>query len=243
MKLLIRYKIYLIGFLTLVLLPALYAFKPTQNDDRFISYTVNPEEQSIRLYYKDDKQKRIGSIQNLKTFTENKHLKLEFAMNGGMYKKDGSPQGLYIEAGKTISLIDTVINANGNFYLQPNGVFYITTKNKADISTTKSFKNRNIKYATQSGPMLLTDGKIHSAFKEGSANLQIRNGAGILPNGNVIFAISKEPVNFYDFALYFKNLGCKNALYLDGFVSRAYMPSEKWLQTDGDFGVIIAVTQ
>jgi len=242
MKLLIRYKTYLIGFLVLVPAAAFYAFTPTKSEDGFISYIVNPEKQRIALFYKDDNQKHFRSIQNLKTFTEHKHLKLDFAMNGGMYKKDGSPQGLYIENGKILSPTDTLTNAHGNFYLQPNGIFYITNKNKAGISTTKLFKDSNVKYATQSGPMLLTDGKIHCAFKEGSANLQIRNGVGILPNGNAIFAISKEPVNFYDSALYFKNRGCKNALYLDGFVSRAYIPSKKWLQTEGDFGVIIAVT-
>ena len=238
----IRYKIYLIGFLALGLAAVLYAFKPMQNDDSFISYIVNPKKKKVALYYKDDKHNRFGSIQNVKTFIEQKHLKLDFAMNGGMYKKDGSPQGLYIENGKILSAIDTVGNAHGNFYLQPNGVFYITRKNKAGISTTKLFKNNNIKYATQSGPILLTDGKVHPAFKEASANLQIRNGVGILPDGNAIFVISKELVNFYDFAMYFKNMGCKNALYLDGFVCRAYIPSKKWLQTDGDFGVIITVT-
>jgi len=241
MKALKKYKIYLIGFLFLGFPTALNAFKPTQNEDRFLYFIVNPKKQSIALFYKDDKQKRFGSIQNLKTFIEQKHLKLEFAMNGGMYKKDGSPQGLYIESGKIISTIDTITNAHGNFYLQPNGIFYITDANKAGISTTKNFKNSNVKYATQSGPMLLTDGRINDAFKEGSANLQIRNGVGMLPNGNAVFAISKEPVNFYDFALNFKNLGCKNALYLDGYVSRAYIPTQKLLQTDGDFGVIIAV--
>jgi uncharacterized protein YigE (DUF2233 family) len=81
----------------------------------------------------------------------------------------------------------------------------------------------------------------HPAFKEGSANLQIRNGVGILPNGNVVFTIWKYPVNFYEFVLFFKDMGCKNALYLDGYVSRAYIPAQKLLQTDGDFGVIIAV--
>ena len=30
--------------------------------------------------------------------------------------------------------------------------------------------------------------------------------------------------------------------FIDGFVSRAYIPSEKHMQTDGDFGVIIAAT-
>jgi uncharacterized protein YigE (DUF2233 family) len=32
-----------------------------------------------------------------------------------------------------------------------------------------------------------------------------------------------------------------NALYLDGVVSRMYLPEKKWEQLDGDFGVIIGV--
>jgi len=90
--------------------------------------------------------------------------------------------------------------------------------------------------------MLVIDGQIHSAFKEGSTNLNIRNGVGILPNNKMIFAMSKKEVNFYDFANYFKNLGCKNALYLDGLISRTYLPAQNWTQTDGNFGVLIGVT-
>ena len=37
--------------------------------------------------------------------------------------------------------------------------------------------------------MLIIDGQIHSAFKEGSTNLNIRNGVGILPDNKVIFAM------------------------------------------------------
>jgi uncharacterized protein YigE (DUF2233 family) len=66
---------------------------------------------------------------------------------------------------------------------------------------------------------------------------------GILPNGDVIFAMSKKKCNFYDFAYFFKKLGCQSALYLDGFISRTYAPEEEWIQTDGDFGVIVAVTR
>ena len=90
--------------------------------------------------------------------------------------------------------------------------------------------------------MLVLDGQIHPAFKEGSKNLNIRNGVGILPNNKVVFAMSKSEINFYDFAKFFQNLGCKNALYLDGFVSRCYFPEKNWTQTDGNFGVIIGVT-
>jgi uncharacterized protein YigE (DUF2233 family) len=62
----------------------------------------------------------------------------------------------------------------------------------------------------------------------------------ILPDGSVLFAISKGPVNFYDFALFFKNNGCKNALYPDGAISQMYCPA-KGLTTNGKFGVIIGV--
>ena len=54
--------------------------------------------------------------------------------------------------------------------------------------------------------------------------------------------MSKKEVSFYDFANYFKSMGCKNALYLDGFVSLTYLPEQNWIQTDGNFGVIIGVT-
>jgi len=55
--------------------------------------------------------------------------------------------------------------------------------------------------------------------------------------------MSKDNINFYDFAKYFQDIGCKYALYLDGFVSRTYCPEKNWTQTDGDFGVIIGVTK
>jgi uncharacterized protein YigE (DUF2233 family) len=100
-----------------------------------------------------------------------------------------------------------------------------------------------VKYATQSGPMLLTNGKIHPEFREGSTNLNIRNGVGILPNNKLVFAMSKKEINFYDFAKYFQDLGCKNALFLDGFVSRTYLPEKNWIQTDGNLGVMIGVTE
>ena len=111
------------------------------------------------------------------------------------------------------------------------------------MQTTDFKDNGEIKYATQSGPMLVIDGQVHSSFKDGSTNLNIRNGVGILPDNKVIFAMSKTEINFYDFAKYFQSLGCKNALYLDGFVSRTYLPEKKWTQTDGNFVVMICLTK
>lgn len=211
-------------------------------DTRFISYTVNVAKQSLKFYWKNDSNQHFGSIRNLQTWLQRRNEKLVFAMNGGMYKTDHSPLGLYVENGKIISRLNT-LHGEGNFHLPPNGVFYITNDNKAVICETKKFANNgNIKYATQSGPLLIVNGQMNPLCKKGSVNVNIRNGVGILPDGKAIFAMSKTEVNFYDFADYFKRMGCKNALYLDGFVSRMYLPEQRWAQLDGDFGVMIGVT-
>lgn len=216
-----------------------------QSDEEIISYTIDlkSNEQEMNLYWKDENGETLKSIQTLKQYVERKGNKLLFAMNAGMYRKDNSPQGLFIQDGKTLFPLDTS-SGNGNFYMKPNGVFYVTKDNVPAVCTTSDFANvSNVRYATQSGPMLIVDGKIHPVFKEGSTNLNIRNGVGILPDNRLIFAMSKKEINFYDFASYFRNLGCKNALYLDGFVSRTYLPEENWIQTDGNFGVMIGITK
>jgi len=218
-----------------------FATSQTSADEKILSYTVDIKSQDLQFYWRDDSAKIFKSILNLKTWLDSKHKTLVFAMNGGMFKQDNSPQGLFIQEQATLSPLDTS-TGNGNFYIKPNGVFYITTDNQAVICKTTDFSdNGKIKFATQSGPMLVIDGEIRSAFKQGSSNLNIRNGVGILPDNKVVFAMSKEQINFYDFANYFRDLGCKNALYLDGFVSRTYLPEKKWTQTDGNFGVIIGV--
>lgn len=91
--------------------------------------------------------------------------------------------------------------------------------------------------------MLLFNGEVNPIFQENSKNINIRNGVGILKDGNIVFVMSKKEVNFYNFAFIFKELGCTKALYLDGFVSRTYYPDKEWIQKDGDFGVMIGVTE
>jgi uncharacterized protein YigE (DUF2233 family) len=229
----------------ILLTTGLIAFTTTKSsiDDQMLAYTVDNKIQKLHFYWKDDNGKILKSIQNLKTYVENNNSTLIFAMNGGMFNKDFSPQGLFIQNRNNLAVIDTS-NGYGNFYLKPNGIFYITDNDIPFVCKTADFiDNGKIKYATQSGPMLVIDGQIHSAFKEGSNNLNIRNGVGILPNNKIVFAMSKKEINFYDFAKYFQKMGCKNALYLDGFVSRTYLPEKNWTQIDGNFGVIIGLTE
>ncbi|MDJ1496683.1 phosphodiester glycosidase family protein [Cytophagaceae bacterium DM2B3-1] len=220
---------------------------PHYEEDSLITYTADPAK--IQLFWKDSEDQHLRSIGRLESWITSQHKKLIFATNGGMYESDGTPVGLFIQNGKVVEPLNKKeVLKNGssipNFYLKPNGVFYIDKAGKAFVTETNKFNLSNqIQWATQSGPMLVVNRAIHSVFQKGSPNQVIRSGVGILPNGKVLFAISRSPINFYDFALYFQQQGCANALFLDGFVSRIYLPEKGVRQTDGNFGVIVGVTE
>lgn len=209
---------------------------------KYVSYRANLEKQELKLYWKDEQGRLLRSLGRLENWLSDNGRHLEFAMNGGMFKAGNVPVGLFIQEQRVVAPLDTATGA-GNFYLMPNGVFYTTIDNKAAICRTAALPNtRKIRFATQSGPLLLIDGRIHPAFNAASKNLNIRNGVGILPDGSVLLVMSKSKVGLHEFATYFQKQGCRNALYLDGFVSRTYLPAKGWVQADGDFGVIIGVT-
>lgn len=222
---------------------AMFLERTKEDFEPFVSHILNPQTQELKLYWKDPEGKRFATIGNLKKFIEGQGKKLIFAMNGGIYDPEFKPLGLLIQDQKRIFPLN-VSHGEGNFYLQPNGVFYLTQGRNASILPTSDFiEDQTIDQALQSGPMLVIDGQINPAFQEGSKNVYVRNGVGILPDQQIIFAMSKKEMNFYDFARYFKELGCQDALYLDGFVSRTYVPEKNWKQTDGDFSVIIGAAE
>ena len=231
-----------------VLLSALLLITSFQISDdlssKVVSHVVDLDKSELKMYWKDVDGNTLKSFQKLKQHVGTEGKNLVFAMNAGMFNPDRSPTGLYIENGKKLAKINRTQNGSGNFLLQPNGVFYLTKAGKAVVTKTTDFEpNTNIAYATQSGPMLLINGNYHPAFNKGSSNLHIRNGVGILPNGHLLFAMSKERINFYDFATFFKSQGCKNALYLDGAISKTYLPEKGYSETQSDFGVMIGETK
>ena len=234
----------LLSFIAFVLLVSscLLTQRCSNAEADVVWHEVDPRKQNLQLYWKDDTGQPFRSIGNLRTWLNAKGQRLVFAMNGGMFKEGSVPQGLFIQNKIVLVPLDTT-SGSGNFYLKPNSVFYLTTKGNAVVCPTQNFiPDSSITFATQSGPLLLINSNIHPAFTNGSVNVHIRNGVGILPNGNALFAMSKEKVSFYDFAQWFRQRGCSDALYLDGFVSRTYLPAAGWEQTDGDFGVIIGLT-
>lgn len=216
--------------------------------NEYIGYEAHPDSGSIRLYWKGSNGNILGSLQNLKGEVEQKGGTLLYGCNGGMYMENQAPLGYYIEAGKTLQKINTR-TGSGNFYLPPKGVFYVLANGQAKVQSIETAQDRaalptkDIRYLTQSGPMLVHNGIINTQFKPGSSNVNIRNGVGILPNGYAYFAMSTFPVSFYDFAQHFKNKGCREALFFDGFVCRTYCPQANYTQLGGGFGVMVAVVR
>ena len=160
-----------------------------------------------------------------------------------MYHADRSPVGMYVENFKEFS---PLINREepGNFGLLPNGVFCFNKKEFL-ILETESFATSRIQcqYATQSGPLLVIDGKIHPKFIKDGTSKFVRSGVGISRDGSeAIFLISNQAVNFYHFASTFlDHLKIDNALYLDGNISRLYSPKLNRIDFGFDIGPIIAV--
>lgn len=212
--------------------------------DGYTVCTFDPARYDIQIFQNDHKGKPYGSFRALEMDLRQDRVYVRFAMNGGMYLDDQSPVGLFIENGREVKAINTN-KGWGNFHLLPNGVFYVD-KGKAEIVESKVFAASGTKpfYATQSGPMLVIDGKLHPSFLADSTSLKTRNGVGVTVDGLVVFAISDGPVRFHDFATLFRDdLNCPNALFLDGSISSVDIP--EWQRRDSLFplGPIIAVTE
>lgn len=212
-------------------------------ENSFIICRVNPAHNTIKLFLADQHGKAYQYFRNIRAMLEKQGQKAVFLMNAGMYHKDYSPVGLYIENGIQLYPVSTS-SGKGNFFMKPNGVFYITG-DKAGVSATEAFLKAGIapRCATQSGPMLVIDNHIHPKFIPHSSFREYRNGVGVTAQGDVFFAISEQKINFYDFAQMFRDkLHTPNALFLDGSISSIYAPDVSRADWFYPMGPIIGVT-
>ena len=98
-------------------------------------------------------------------------------------------------------------------------------------------------FGTQSGPLLLIDGKLHPEIQDDGPSKAIRNGVGVDASGKAHFVISDAPVSFGQLARFFRDeLKVSTALYLDGQVSSLWDPASG-RQDKGRVGPIIVVTK
>ena len=209
----------------------------------YVVCLVDPAKDDLRLYWREPNGHAYGGLDPLAKAVAARGRSLHFAMNAGMFEEDLSPVGLYIENGKEFHKADVRGGGESNFHLKPNGIFWIGEKTAGVTETSRYLAAPpHSRFATQSGPMLVIEGRIHPKIHMTGTSEKLRNGVGMRQDGRIVFAISDGPVTFHAFARLFRDaLGCPNALFFDGSVSSLYSPELK--RNDGltSIGPIVGV--
>jgi len=234
--------------------PAQQIVTTTFAGKRYVICRVDLTKDRLDLFWRDGNKQPFKTFDAVNQWLRPKRRQLLFAMNAGMYREDYSPVGLYVEHGKQLRPLN-LANGKGNFCLKPNGVFALTKRagngrvgaSVPDAHVIESSRypalSKSTTLATQSGPMLVIGGKLHPAFRRASTSRLVRNGVGVPSPQKVVFVLAEDPVNFYEFAVLFRDgLSCPNALFLDGSVSSLYSPPLHRNDAWAPLGPIIGVT-
>jgi len=194
------------------------------------SYTVCEVDlrlQAVRLFWKRPDGAPYGYLNAFPSSLGGRSSQLIFATNAGMFDTDYKPIGLYVENGRELVRANTR-SGWGNFHMKPNGIFYVAGETAGVLETGAYLKKQlHPDMATQSGPMLVINGRLHPRFAHANVSLKQRSGVGVRDAHTIVFAISENPVSFAAFARLFRDrTKCANALFLDGgSVPSLYVPA------------------
>ena len=86
--------------------------------------TFDAGHDALQMFWKGADGKPYGAFAPLAAALNAAGRELRFAMNAGIYETDTSPVGLYIENSKRLRKLN-LRDGDSNFYLKPNGVFFI----------------------------------------------------------------------------------------------------------------------
>lgn len=186
---------------------------------------------AVSLHWQDEDGVPYRRLSRLKSALQAQQHTIQLLMNAGIYGTDDRPAGLWIEQGDVLHPLNRATAGYGNFHLQPNGVFWIEN-GRAYVETTQRYiqQSPNAVYAVQSGPMLLVDGKINPIFLPNIVSPYLRNAVCVSADNRLYFILTESRQadaawpNFYQFARALQQLGCQQALYLDGSISAWYIP-------------------
>jgi uncharacterized protein YigE (DUF2233 family) len=197
----------------------------TFEGDGFVVCRYAPAADEIRLVSRGP-DGPVSSLEALQALLRADAGRVAFAMNAGMYDVDRRPLGLFVQAGRTVHRLNRR-TGGGNFYLAPNGVFWIDGRGTPHIAETGVYAASDARpvWATQSGPLLVQAGAFNPQITPNGTSLTVRNGVGVHGN-EALFVISDEPVSFGRFARLLRDgLDCPDALFLDGAVSSLWAPN------------------
>jgi len=216
------------------------------NDGTVTVCRVDLRHEQLQLYWRDDAGQPYRRISALRDALAKQGRTLAFAVNGGMYRPDLRPVGLFVADGHEMVPLNRHTGP-GNFSQQPNGVFLLDDRGARVVTTEEYAQEKPTPIlATQSGPMLVHQGELTTSpvMNPASQSRRIRNGVCAPSAISAVFVVSEAQVTFHEFAAFFReSLGCSEALYLDGSISSLYAPPrlarpDQWF----DIGPIIAVS-
>jgi uncharacterized protein YigE (DUF2233 family) len=228
-------------------------FNYTFKANRIRCFKLDLDSEEIMLHIPNVKKQEGNTISEVIEFMKSSNKTLLMATNAGMFTPNFEPEGYYKDSTQTFPT-DTGYVKDLNFYLQPNGVFFMDINKKPHILTTQEFgvfceKNaEQITIGTQSGPMLVypvnNKSIINPQFRKGSPNKKIRSCVTLTQKGEVIFCISDGQMNFFDFAEFSQIiLQAEYALFLDGAISAMYTPGGSKKDLNSRYGPIISISK
>jgi uncharacterized protein YigE (DUF2233 family) len=212
----------------------------------FTTCRVNLRRDRLQLYWRDEHGKPYARLTRLRDSLAGQGKTLIFGMNAGIYEEDLSPLGLFVVDSRELRPLNRRLGF-GNFYRPPNGVFLVDASG-AQVITTEDYATHppHSRLATQSGPLLVHRGVLTGSpvMNPQSTSKKIRNG-GCAPSPDIaVFVLSDAPVTLYAFGKFFLDeLGCREALYLDGSISSLYAPEVRREDDGRDLGPMFGVVQ
>jgi len=207
---------------------------------------VDLDRAEVKLYWKDDRGRPLGSLAALDRWLAGRGETLLAATNAGIFYRSNEPAGLHVERGAVLRPLNRASSpppgeAEGNFFAQPNGVFYIADDGTAHIRATQgaAMALPHMREATQSGPLLLERGRYHRLI--GNPRVA-RNAVAVCTPRRIALVLAPEGASIRELAGFIRSeLECQDALYLDGTISGLRVPSAK-VDRDGSYVGMIGVT-
>ena len=165
-----------------ITLPALWRCCPGRRRQRRLyltdptltlqSYRVDAQKERIAMYWQDRHGKAWGSPAFAAGGIDGDG-RVQMAMNGGIYDKAYAPLGLYIEDGKRLTPVNR-FRRRRNFFIRPAA--YSGGKRWRKSCRCRRTNLPAIRYAVQSGPMLIENGVINWRLKPPPVPRKLRNG-------------------------------------------------------------------
>lgn len=212
---------------------------------RFAVVRADPARTRIRMYWRDSAGRGYGSQARLAAALRARGETLLAASNGGIFTL-AAPEGLHVERGQVLTPLN-LRQGRGNFYEQPNAVFFVTSTGRAEIVESSAARARipDMAEATQSGPALLLDGRLAgpalgaTLTSMTTGTPEVRNGVCV--DGRSVYLVkTDDPLTRAHLALFFRErLRCTDGLYLDGSTpSSLHVPGQRRESRSGLMGIL-----